>query len=141
LAEGIARTLIVERDLPDVAVKSAGTSANAESPASDGSLLVALEQGIDLSQHRAQTLNTELVQWSDLILVMGPQHRERAEALGGEGKTHLLTSYASRGEQSRAVNDPFGGDLPIYRATFEELVQEIGDALDRVASERHQPPV
>lgn len=141
MAEGIARALIIERDLPDIVVRSAGTFANADSPASDGSLLVALEQGIDLSRHRATQLTNDVVQWADLILVMGPQHSDRAEALGGEGKTHLLTSYASRGENTRAVNDPFGSDLPIYRATFEELVQEIGDALDRVTSERHQPPV
>lgn len=141
LAEGIARALIVERDLPNLVAQSAGTFANTDSPASDGSLLVALEQDIDLSQHRAQQLTADLVQWSDLILVMGPQHLERAEALGGERKTHLLTSYASRGEQSHAVNDPFGSDLPTYRATFEELVQEIGHALDRVSSERHHPPV
>lgn len=141
MAEGIARAIVIERDLPDVRVQSAGTFANDGSPASDGSLLVALEQGIDLSRHRAQQLTGELVQWSDLILVMGPQHLDRAETLGGEGKTHLLTSYASRGENTRPVNDPFGSDLPVYRATFEELVQEIGDALDRVTSERHQPPV
>lgn len=141
LAEGIACALVAERDLAGVQVQSAGTNANAGSPASDGSLLVALEQGIDLNAHRAQELTPELVHWSDLILVMGQHHRDRAEMLGGEGKTHLLTSYASRGEHARPVQDPFGGDLPVYRATFEELLQEIGDVLDRITSERHQRPV
>ena len=128
--------MAAERDLSGVVVKSAGTNANPGSTASDGSLLVALEEGIDLNGHRAQELTPELVQWSDLILVMGPHHRDRAETLGGEGKTFLLTSYASRGENSAAVPDPFGGDLPIYRATFGELTRQIGDALDRVTSER-----
>ncbi|MEP6832112.1 MAG: low molecular weight protein arginine phosphatase [Gemmatimonas sp.] len=141
LAEGIARTLVAERELTDVTVQSAGTQANNGSPASDGSLLVALEQGIDLNRHRAQELTPELVHWSDLILAMGTHHLDRAELLGGEGKTHLLTSYSSRGAKTDPVSDPFGGDLPIYRATFEELTQEIGDVLDRITSERHQPPV
>ena len=141
LAEGIARALVAQRDIAGVSVRSAGTNANNGSPASDGSLLVALEQGIDLNRHRAQELTPELVHWSDLILVMGQHHRERAEQLGGEGKTHLLTNYSSRGENAHPVQDPFGGDLPIYRATFEELTREIGDVLDRVTSERHQPPV
>lgn len=124
-----------------VSARSAGTNANHGSPASDGALLVALEQGIDLNSHRAQALTPELVQWSDVILVMGAHHRDRAEALGGEGKAHLLTSYASRGESARPVADPFGGDLPVYRATFDELLQEIGEVLDRITSERLQPPV
>jgi len=140
LAEGIARALVAERDLTGVTVRSAGTNANNGSPASDGSLLVGLEQGIDLNAHRAQPLTPELMHWSDLVLVMGPQHRDRAEALGGEGKTHLLTSYASRGENAQPIADPFGGDLPVYRATFDELLQEIGDVLDRVTSEHSQPP-
>ena len=101
---------------------------------------MALEQGIDLNGHRAQMLTPELVHWSDLILVMGPHHRERADVLGGAGKTHLLTSYASRGEHARPVADPFGGDLPVYRATFDELLQEIGAVLDRLTSEYPQPP-
>lgn len=122
-------------------MQSAGTNAHNGSPASDGSLLVALEQGIDLNEHRSQELTAELVHWSDLILVMSPAHRDRAETLGGEGKTHLLTSYASRGENTLPVLDPFGSDLPVYRATFQELAQEIGDVLDRITSERHQPPV
>lgn len=141
LAEGIARALVAERDITGVSVRSAGTNANHGSPASDGALLVALEQGIDLNGHRAQALTPELVQWSDVILVMGAPHRDRAEALGGEGKAHLLTSYASRGESARPVADPFGGDLPVYRATFDELLQEIGEVLNRITSERLQPPV
>ena len=124
------------RDLPDVAVRSAGTNANAGSVASDGSLLVALEEGLDLSGHRAQELTAELVHWSDLILVMGPHHLDRAETLGGEGKTFLLTAYASRGENSAPVPDPFGGDLPIYRETYHELMRQIGNMFDRVTSER-----
>lgn len=141
LAEVITRALAEERGISDITVKSAGTNANAGSPASDGSLLVALEQGLDLNKHRAQTLSPELVQWSDLILTMGQQHRERAEFLGGEGKSHLLTTYSSRGESARPISDPFGADLPVYRATFGELVHQIGDVLDRVNSERQHPPV
>jgi len=44
---------------------------------------------------RAQPLTRELVQENDVILAMGPHHRERAEALGGEGKTFLLSAFAA----------------------------------------------
>jgi len=138
LAEGIARREAIERGLIDFEVSSAGTSAWNGAPASDGGLLVALEHGVDLSGHRARQLTREIVEDQDVILVMGPHHLERAEALGGEGKSHLLTHYAAHGSSDRAVSDPFGGDLEVYRATYEELEREIRRVFDRIAAE-HSP--
>jgi protein-tyrosine-phosphatase len=138
LAEGIARREAIDRGLIDFEVSSAGTSAWNGAPASDGGLLVALEHGVDLSGHRARQLTREIVEDQDVILVMGPHHLERAEALGGEGKSHLLTHYAAHGSSDRAVSDPFGGDLEVYRATYEELEREIRRVFDRIAAE-HSP--
>jgi protein-tyrosine-phosphatase len=138
LAEGIARREAIDRGLIDFEVSSAGTSAWNGAPASDGGLLVALERGVDLSGHRARQLTREIVEDQDVILVMGPHHLERAEALGGEGKSHLLTHYAAHGSSDRAVSDPFGGDLEVYRATYEELEREIRRVFDRIAAE-HSP--
>jgi protein-tyrosine-phosphatase len=140
LAEGIARREAIERGLMDFDVGSAGTSAWNGAPASDGGLLVALEHGVDLSGHRARQLTREIVQENDVILVMGPHHLERAEALGGEGKAHLLTHYAAHGSTDRAVSDPFGGDLEVYRATYEELEKEIKRVFDRIAAEQAPGP-
>ena len=139
LAEGIARREAIERGLIDFEVASAGTSAWNGAPASDGGLLVALEHGVDLSVHRARQLTREIVQENDVILVMGPHHLERAEALGGEGKSHLLTHYAAHGSSDRAVSDPFGGDLDVYRATYEELEREIRRAFDRLVAQGVPP--
>lgn len=136
LAESIARQLVLDRNLRDIEVKSAGTSANANAPASDGALLVALEQGLDLSTHRSQELSPELVQWADVILTMGSHHLDVARSLGGNGRSYLLSDFASRGEDHRNISDPFGADLAVYRATFVELAHEIGNALDRLMSER-----
>jgi len=136
LAEALAQKLIVERALTDIEVVSAGTSAWDGAPASDGALLVGMERNLDLSPHRAQTLTRELVRDSDLILAMGPHHLERIEALGGSGRSYLVTEYASRGATSRPVNDPIGGELELYRATADELDQEIRRVFDRLTAER-----
>ncbi len=135
LAEVIARHLIAERGLVNVSVSSAGTSAWADAPASDGSLLVAMERGLDLSAHRARPLSADLVASSDVILTMGPHHLDRAQALGGTGRSHLLTAFADGADDGRAIGDPFGGDLPVYRGTFDELSREIGAVLDRLERE------
>lgn len=136
LAEAIARKVIIERGLTDVEVASAGTSAWDGAAASDGALLVGMERGLDLSQHRAQTLTRDLVRDSDVILAMGPHHLERVEALGGTGRAWLITDYASRGATVKPVNDPIGGELDVYRVTADELEAEVRRVLDRVTAER-----
>jgi len=136
LADAIARKVVIERALTDVEIVSAGTSAWDGAPASDGALLVGMERGLDLSQHRSQTLTGQLVREADIILAMGPHHLERVEALGGAGKAWLLTEFASHGTVSRPVNDPIGGELEVYRATADELEQEVRRVFDRILAER-----
>lgn len=136
MAEAIARAAIKARGLSDVKVGSAGTSAWEGSPASDGALLVSMEHGLALETHRARTLSRELVESADLVLTMGPHHAERANALGGSKKTHLLMQYASGGKDATPVADPFGGDLDAYRTTFAELEAAIEKVLDRLAAEQ-----
>ena len=139
LAEAIARRIAAERGL-DIEVGSAGTSAWEGAPASDGSLLVGIERGLDVNGHRARQLTREMVAETDLLIAMGPHHLERIEALGGEGKSYLLTTYASHGESTRPVSDPMGGDLSVYRATTDELEREIRRVLDRLAAQRGSGP-
>jgi protein-tyrosine-phosphatase len=137
MAEGIARKLVIERGLTEVEVASAGTSAWDGAPASDGALLVAMERGVDLGQHRAQSLTRELVEGADLLLAMGPHHLERIQALGGTRRAYLLTQYASGGASGHAISDPIGAELDVYRTTADELDQAIRRVLDRVET---QPP-
>jgi protein-tyrosine-phosphatase len=136
MAEAIARASIAARGLTGVEVASAGTSAYASAPASDGALLVALEHGLALETHRARVLSREMIAAAHLVLTMGPHHAERANALGGEQKTHLLMHYASRGQDAAPVADPFGGDLDAYRTTFAELESAVEKVLDRLAAEQ-----
>ncbi|HET9796774.1 MAG TPA: low molecular weight protein arginine phosphatase [Gemmatimonadaceae bacterium] len=136
LAEAIARKIAIERGLPDIEAASAGTSAWDGASASDGALLVGMERRLDLSSHRSRQLTRAIVAESDLIFTMGPHHLERVEALGGRGKTYLLTGYPDPGPASRAVSDPMGGELEVYRTTADELETEVRRVFDRLAAER-----
>jgi protein arginine phosphatase len=136
LAEAIARKIAIERGLTEVEAISAGASAHDGAPASDGALLVGMERNMDLSLHRAQTLSRDLVHDADLILAMGPHHLERVEALGGAGRAFLLSDFASHGASQRAISDPIGMELDVYRATADELEEEIRRVLDRITAER-----
>lgn len=132
MAEAIARKVIIERGLVDMDVASAGTSAWDGAPASDGALLVGMERRFDLGGHRSRQVTRAMVEEADLILTMGPHHLERVEALGGEGKSFLLTGYPAQG-RGRSISDPIGAELEVYRATADELEEEIRRVLDSLA--------
>ena len=131
LAEAITRRLLDTAGRSDVEVSSAGTSAWDGSPASDGALLVGMERGLDLSQHRSRLLTAEIVSEADLILVMSPSHLSRVKELDPDAKAHLLAGFAS-GREGRSVQDPFGGDLAAYRDTVDDLEAELAGLLDRI---------
>jgi len=135
LAEVIARREAIGRGREDVEVSSAGTSAWDGAPASDGSLLVALERQLDLGGHAARQLTSALVAEADLILAMGPQHLERARELGGAGKSHVLTTYATEHGREQGIADPFGGELDDYRETYEQLQREIRRVFDALPTQ------
>jgi protein-tyrosine-phosphatase len=135
LAEYIARRLASERGIA-LTFGSAGTSAWDGAPASDGALLVGMERDLDLAPHRSRALTPEIVAGAQLILSMGPHHRERVDALGGRGKSWLLHDYAANTNHGTAVVDPFGSDLEMYRATADELERLITKVLDRLSAER-----
>ena len=132
MAEALLREAAAARGL-DVVVSSAGAGAWDGAPLSEGAYLVGLENGLDLSNHRARLLTREIVRGADLILVMSGHHLARVAELGGEDKAHLLGAYAGREPGRTEVTDPFGSDLASYRNTFTELQELIGAVVSRVA--------
>lgn len=139
LAEATARKLASERGLEDVTFASAGTGAIGGASASEGSILVGLERGLDLGSHRSQPLTAELVRESDLILGLAEQHVASALALGGAGKAFLLDEFASHGKTANAVTDPFGYEIGAYRESAADIEKQIALAVERIAS-RGLPP-
>jgi len=131
MAVAITRRMLSDAQRTDVEVSSAGTNAWEGSPASDGSLLVGMERGLDLSAHRSRLLTPEIVSENDLILTMSEAHMARVKEIDPDANVHLLAGFASGGE-SRSVQDPFGGDLTAYRETFDELTRELSGLLERI---------
>lgn len=132
MAEALARHAVAERGWGEVEVASAGVAAAAGSPASAEVPQVLDEAGVEAGEHRARELTPELVDWADAIFVMGPRHRAVAEAMGGENKVALVTEFLPGDEAGRAVIDPIGGGLHIYRETRDQLQRAIEALLDRI---------
>lgn len=132
LAEAIAKRMIADAGRTDLETWSAGTNAWDGSPASDGALLVGIERGLDLSEHRSRLLTREIVAESDLVLVMAPSHLSRVKELEPASNAHMLTSFASGRDEGDAVQDPFGGDLEAYREAFDEIERALSGLLDKI---------
>jgi protein-tyrosine-phosphatase len=132
LAEAIARREIAERKWSHVAVASAGIAAIAGTPASDGAIQAAREQGIDLAGHRSQPLTPQLIEWADLVLAMSTSHQSAVAELGGAEKTALVTDFLDGAGMGQPVEDPFGGDLDAYRRTFKQLERAIMGLMARL---------
>ncbi len=103
-------------------VASAGTGAWDGAPVSEGSYLVSLEQGLDLSGHRARTVTRSMVDEADVVLTMSRTHLAAVRELGGGARAHLIGEFAGRDGPATEVSDPFGGELDEYRETFHIFV-------------------
>lgn len=117
-------------DLAYIDVSSAGTSAWEGQPVSEGSLEVALRDGLDLSGHVARRVTAALVRAADLVFVMDPLHRVALEALGVPGdKVKVLSEWPEPGEPELPVADPFGAS----REAYEECWRRIRHHVRRIA--------
>ena len=132
LAEAIARRIAENGGRSDIDVSSAGTQAWDGSPASDGSLLVGMERGLDLSSHRSRRLTPDIIGASDLILVMAPSHLATVKEIDPGANVHLLGGYVSGNTPPSTVQDPFGGDLAAYRETADDLERELDGLLEKL---------
>lgn len=139
LAEALMRREFHESAAEDVTVISAGSGAWDGASASEGALLVALENGLDLSSHRARLLTRKLVDDAEIILTMARHHRTRVHELGGEGKTHVLGEYVGLAGPEAEVGDPFGAGIDVYRETHSMLETLIRQAAERITGERSEP--
>ena len=134
MAEYMLRRLLSDRGIEGIEVALAGIGATVGAPASEGSYLVGLEHGLDLSPHRARQLRPALARDADLVLTMGRAHRTRAIELGAGDRVHLLGEYVGRSGSSAEVADPFGGELEDYRDTWRQLESLLADLVDRLPS-------
>ena len=128
MAEGILKKTASDNNIDNLHICSAGTAAINGAPATDFAVVAAGHWGVDISNHKSQSLTKELIKNSDLILTMGSEHVERILAVD---KSMLSKMYLFKGfpepynmDQER-VDDPIGGSLEQYNQTFLELSEVV----------------
>lgn len=136
MAEGIAKFLFSQlEDKPNLEFRSAGIAAFPGADSSDYAQKVMLENNIDITQHKASQLNTELIESADLILTMTKGHKEVIDNYFGDDDTKILTlkEYVNGLDISdKDISDPYGGTIEIYRSCAQELRVLIFELLENL---------
>lgn len=130
VAEGLLRDRLAERGLDDWTVSSAGTWAMATRGASENSVIVAKDYGLDISDHVSRMVEEQYLSEADLVLCMEAGHAEalRAEFPAQSHKVFMITEMSG---QAYSVYDPYGEPLISYQRMAAELAGIIDSGLDR----------
>ena len=131
MAAALFNKIAVEKNL-DVRIESAGLFANDGDEAPTEAVVAMKKYGIDLLGHHAQSINTELIEKSDLILTMTAAHK-LVLAQTAQDKTYTLCEYA--GEEAD-ISDPFGGDVAEYEECAAHIYSLLKKCADRIAQEQ-----
>jgi protein-tyrosine phosphatase len=121
---------LLAREFPQRNVWSAGLGALVGEPADPISVLLAQEQGLDLSGHRAQQVTSAMCQQADLILVMEDHQRAELERRYPlvRGKVYLLGSgdIADPFRQPRLAFESAYADIARGTAMWTERIRRLG---------------
>ena len=125
--------------LSEIEVLSAGVARMSGMSVPPGTLKVMQEEGIDVSNHRSNSLSPEIVRKSSIILVMERRHKEEVLSMvpGCENKVVLLKEFGGGQDKSREkealdVADPIGCSFSVYRKCTDEIKRCISRFMDRI---------
>jgi protein-tyrosine phosphatase len=127
MAEAVLRDAL--RGQEEVVVESAGLGALVDEPASEFSVKLMQERGLDISGHRAQQLTPELVTRADLILVMESGHRRAIDADEPtvRGKVYRLGEW-----QDIEIPDPYRQPREAFEETLKLIDKGVADWVERL---------
>ncbi|MEY4191179.1 MAG: Low molecular weight protein-tyrosine-phosphatase YwlE [Planctomycetota bacterium] len=105
-----------------VSVKSAGVMAYGNSPASSGAKYAMAQVGADLSTHQSRMLTLEMIQESDLVLVMTSGHLHAIQQRFGPTNPEKVRLISQNGSE---IQDPFGMNDQAYVRCRDEIASSL----------------
>jgi len=121
MATGLLRQRLVRAGLDgQYTVRSAGTWAVEDRPATEHAVEVMAERGVDIAEHRAHGLTSADVAEADLILVMSREHEQMITNTWPQyrWKVQRLSEMAGK---RRDVEDPYGLPIEEYRSCADVI--------------------
>ena len=138
MAEYLMKDKIKKENLEDkIDVKSAGlfVDQNFAMPSALAVQVLNEDYKSDMSMHKPQVINIDLIMESDLILCM-----EETMTIYLKANLHnidedsilLVETLKSYVGQTGSVSDPYGGDIQVYRKTADELNQLTTQIIEKI---------
>ena len=132
----MAEAILKNKNLEGIEVRSAGVFAVDGNEASAHAKQV-LEENKIVHNHQSSLLTGEEVGWADLILTMTESHKGAILNYYPESAAKLFTLKEYTGETIfQDVSDPYGGNVSIYRETFQELEQLIDRVIEKITKNK-----
>lgn len=128
MAEGILLSMLRSEGLDHTRVLSSGTGTLNGYPATTNSVLAASDHDIDISEHHSRSLNTSLVERSDLIFALAYDHfiHIMSRYPEAEGKLFMLKAFPdAQPSPEMTIADPIGADFEVYENVFNEIDKEL----------------
>jgi protein-tyrosine phosphatase len=138
LAEAYFQSL-VDKDGRRMIVRSAGLETTPGKPAHIKAKAVALEHRLSLEEHATTQVHTELIDKSDLIVVMEIVQKNRIQRLypKANGKVVLLGRFDSVG--SLEIADPYSGTSEEFQSCFQQVSRCCDVLAARLGVESSEP--
>jgi protein-tyrosine phosphatase len=138
LAEAYFQSL-VDKDGRRMIVRSAGLETTPGKPAHIKAKAVALEHRLSLEEHATTQVHTELIDKSDLIIVMEIVQKNRIQRLypKANGKVVLLGRFDSVG--SLEIADPYSGTSEEFQSCFQQVSRCCDVLAARLGVESSEP--
>jgi len=124
----------------NIKVKSAGTFAAEDIPATEKAISVMQSRGYDIKRHKSAQFDVEKAEWADLILTMEAKHIEHIEAMvpEAEDKSHTFLGYADGvdgypGDGRYDIADPYGEPYEEYVEVADIIEQGLKRIINRLS--------
>ncbi len=131
MAKGLLEKKLKEEERNEMEVFSAGIMMLAGLGATEETRELLRQEGIEVSGHRSQRITKEILNKSDIILVMEKLHEEKILQLFPQVKERLflLKEFAQAKDNNLDIADPIGKPKEFYAQTFKV----IKEAIERIA--------
>lgn len=129
MAEGMFSKLLAKEGKHRLEIRSAGLAALVGRSADQTAQHLMLEQGVDISAHRARQLDAALLRWADLVLVMETVQRQSIESMApmARGKVYRLGEWSNL-----EIPDPYGQPEGAFKDALELISRGVRDWIARL---------
>jgi protein-tyrosine-phosphatase len=113
---------VLQRALPDLAVKSAGFFGS-DRAVPEISVALSAKRGLDLSQYRSRPLIQSTVSSADLVIVMDSDQARQIGRLFPRNRAPIVVAgdLDPNFDSSRAIVDPWKRSSDVFESSFNRL--------------------